>query len=135
MQQIMAKQKSSCLLPAGQQQPRELVKLLRPEMAELATVEGADRLIELREQVKAPRCNVHKDFAAVGVLAASTDEVALFKAVEQTGNIGIAGDHPRGNLAAQKAVRGAAQNAEYVVLIRGKVVFFEELCRAAGEQV
>jgi hypothetical protein len=104
-------------------------------MAELAAVEVAHRLMELREQCQARRRDMDEDFATVGMAAAASDDAAGLKAIEETGNIGIAGDHARGDLAAQEAIGGAPQDAEHVVLIGRKAVFFEELGGAAGEPV
>ena len=66
------------------------------------------------------------------MLAASGDEAALFEPVEEAGDVGVAGDHASGDLAAQQAIGRAAQDAEDVVLVGGEVVLLEELGRAAG---
>jgi hypothetical protein len=123
------------LLPAGEQQTRQFTEFPGTEMTKLAAMKVANRLIEMSKKVEPLGCNVNENLAPVGMPAAAADEAALFEAVEEAGNVRLAGDHSRGNFAAEEAIGSAAKNAEHVVLIRGQVVFFQELGRAAGEQV
>jgi len=104
-------------------------------MAELTVVEVAHRLMEMGKQGDPGRCNADQDFAPVGIFAAAADEGAFLEAVEEAGNVGVAGDHAAGDFAAEEALGGAAQDAEDVVLIRGEVLFFEELGWGSREQV
>jgi hypothetical protein len=104
-------------------------------MTDLPPVEIADRLIEALEQAEALRSNADEHFTAVGVLATSTDEAALFEAVEKAGDIRVAADHSHRDFAAEQAIGGAAQDTENVVLVGREVVLHEELGGAAGKQV
>ena len=104
-------------------------------MSDLAPMEVADRLIESVEEAEATGSNSDQDFTAIRILTTATDEAALFEPVEEAGDIRIACDHAGGNFAAEQAIGGAAQNAEYVVLVGREVVQLEELGGAAREQV
>lgn len=105
------------------------------QMAHLTPMEIANGAIEAGEEPDAAGCDVDEDAAAVGMLAAAGDEVSLLEPVEKAGNVGVAGDHASGNLAAEQAIGRAAQDAEDVVLVGGEVMLFEELCGAPGEKV
>ena len=101
----------------------------------MAVVGLADGVVEVVKEGQSRGCDADKDFTAIWILAAAADEAALFEAVEEAGDIGIAGDHAAGDLAAEQAVGRAAQDAKDVVLVRGEVVAFQELGRCAGEEI
>jgi hypothetical protein len=105
------------------------------KMAELAAMHFANRFIEAFKNGHALRRDTRQHHAAVTILTASRDKSPLLKAVEQAGNVGIASDHQRGDLAAEKSVGGAAQDAQNIVLSQGEIFGFEDLRRAPGEQV
>jgi hypothetical protein len=120
---------------AGEQEPGKLAEAAEAKVADLAPMEVANGAIEAGEQPESLGSDVDEDATPVGVLAAAGDEAALIEPVEETGDVGVAGDHAGGDLAAEEAVGGAAQDAEDVVLVGGEVVVFEELRGAAGEQI
>jgi hypothetical protein len=104
-------------------------------VTDLLPMEVADWRIESFEQAEAISRNADQNLSAVGVLATATDEAAFFEPVEKASDIRIAADHSGCNFTAQQAVRRSAQDTEDVVLVGRKVVLFEELGGAAGEQV
>jgi hypothetical protein len=119
----------------GEEQTRELAKLMGGEMAQLISVQIAHRLIQPCQQSEPGRCNADKDFAAIGIFAATADEASFLEAVEETGDVRITGDHAARDLTAKKPLRRAAEDAQNVVLIRREIVFFQELGRAARQTV
>jgi hypothetical protein len=78
----------------------------------------ANRPIEATKKGKPLVCNTNVDPPAIRIIAATTDEAALFEAVEEAGDIGIAGDHAVRDFAAEQAFWRSPQNAQDVVLVR-----------------
>lgn len=120
---------------AGFKEMGEPAELLCLEVAELAAVEGADGLIEAGEKAEPFGGDAGEDAAAVGMLAAAGDQPAFFEAIEQAGDIGVAGDHAGGDFPAQQAFGSAAQDTERVVLGRGKAMLAEKLRGTPREPV
>ena len=120
---------------AGEQEPGKLAEAAEAKVADLAPMEVANGAIEAGEQPESLGSDVDEDATPVGVLAAAGDEAALIEPVEETGDVGVAGDHAGGDLAAEEAVGGAAQDAEDVVLVGGEFLGLEQVCDGAREQV
>jgi hypothetical protein len=126
---------SDCFLAAGEQQSGKLAQLPGAEVAYLAAMQVADGWVEPGEEFEAVGGDMDQDSAAIGILAAAPDKSALLESVEETGDVGVAGDHAVRNFAAQQPVGRAAEDAQGVVLIRGEIMLFEQLRRTAGEKV
>lgn len=87
-----------------------------------------DGFVERGEERKSGGGDAHGDNAAVCSLARAGREFAFFQTVEQTGNVGVAGNHPVADLGTRQAGRlGATQDAEYVILRRGDTVRFQQV--------
>src|SRR5579872_2410831 len=104
-------------------------------MAELSLVHVGHWPIEFPQELQSLRGDARENHAAVFGFAAPRDQRALFEAVEQAGDVGVAGDHTLGNLAARQTFGRASQDAENVVLDRGHVAGPEDLLDVAGEQL
>ena len=96
----------------------------------------ANRLIETLQKSETRGGDAGFDDAAVIGLAGARDEAALFHAVEETGHVGVMGDHAFADAAASEAGGfGAAENAEDVVLGAGEAMRLEELLTFEAEVV
>lgn len=110
------------------------------EVAELAAVRVLNGSVETGEQGESLQCNAGQDDAAVLILAPAGDEGALFEPVEETGNVGVAGDHSVTDFAAGQAaglsgLARAAEDSEDVVLVRGEVFCLEDLGERTAKHV
>src|SRR5215468_494191 len=105
-------------------------------MAELSFVQIVHRLVELLQEIQAFRGDARFDDAAIVFLALTRDPGVFFHAVEQTGHIGIAGNHALGDAATENAVGlGAAENAQNVVLCAGEATGLQEVLGLLGKGV
>jgi hypothetical protein len=106
-----------------------------PQMAELPSVTLLYWFIETAQQFEAVRRDARHHHPPVPAFAAAGDQTAPFQAVEKAGDVGIAGDHSAGDVAAGQSVGRTAQDAEHVVLVGGKVVLLEQCGQLAGQGV
>jgi hypothetical protein len=104
-------------------------------VAELTSVELANRLIEAGEKVETPLGNTRKHPPPIHILPAAPDKPAFFEPVQQPRNVRLTADHAGGDLSTQKTFRRPSQDAEHIVLVRRKLMFAEKLGRRAREQV
>lgn len=97
-------------------------------VAELSAMKFAYRLVELFKESAARLGNAGVHDAAIRAKPLPSDEAARVEAVENAGNVWVAGDHAVADLAAGAPLRfRAAENTKDVVLGRGKVAGLEEL--------
>jgi hypothetical protein len=105
-------------------------------VGELAAVHVDNRLIEFLENAGSFGGESCGNDAAVLGVAVAGDEVAGLEAVEEAGDVGVAGDEMFADaFAGHAAVAGAAEDAKDVVLGGGEVVGFEEFLETAGDVV
>ena len=105
-------------------------------MAELLFVQFVDWSVELFEDLEAGRRNASLDNAAVLCLPLPRDEAALFHAVEEAGQVGVARDHAIADALAGKAVgSSAAQDAQDVVLSAGQAVLLDQVVGLLAEAI
>lgn len=84
-------------------------------------------LIERGEQLQSLASDADGDDAAVGRFARAGGETALFQAVDEARDVGVACDHSAADLVAgQPFLSGATQNAEGVVLSVGDAEGLEQ---------
>ncbi len=105
-------------------------------MAKLAAMESADGRVEFAEEPEARLGNAGADDATVGVEASTGDKTAGLEAIQDPGDIRVAGNHALTDLAASATFRlGAAEDAEDVVLGGGQFEGFEELFDVTEEEI
>lgn len=105
-------------------------------VSELGFVHVEDGLVEVFEDLGAFGGEAGGDDAAVPGVALAGDEVAGFEAVEEAGDVGVAGDEVFADaFAGHAAVAGAAEDAEDVVLGGREVVGLEEFFEGAHDMV
>jgi len=105
-------------------------------MAELALVQLANRRIETFQDAQTFPGDPRFDYAAIIGLALTSDQAALFHAVEQAGHVRVVGDHAVADAAASQTMGfSAAQDAQDVVLRAGQAVRFEQLFGFDGQSV
>lgn len=110
--------------------------LLGIEMGELFAVEFEEGGVDGGEECEAVGGDAGGDDAAVLGVAGSGEQAAGFEAVEEAGDVGIAGDHVTADgFAGHALIAGAAEDAQEVVLDVGEVVGLEEFLEAAEEEV
>jgi hypothetical protein len=106
------------------------------DVAKLALVKLANRLIETFQESETRGGNAGFDHSAVIGLARAGDEAALLHAVEEAGHVRVVGNHAVANDAAGEAIRfGAPKNAEDVVLRAGEAIGLEELLGLEAEGI
>lgn len=100
-------------------------------------MEGEHGGVERRQDGQALGCDGDADDAAVPIVTAAGDEPGLFQAVEEAGEIGLAGDHASGDFPAGQGIgAGAAEDPKDVVLSGAEAGGFQQarhiLHQAAG---
>jgi hypothetical protein len=93
------------------------------------------RSVEAGEEMQPSGGDAGKNHPAIFGFAATSDQAALFEAVEEAGDIRVVSDHPGGDFAAREAFAGTAQDAQDVVLMRGDARGLEDANGAAGEHL
>lgn len=118
------------------EQARENFEAGSGDVAKLTLVKFVNRVIEGFENFEALGSDMGDDDAAVVGLALASDEAALFHAVEEAGDVGIARDHSIADAAAGKAAGfGTAEDAKDIILSAGEAGVFEELVGLLDERV
>lgn len=106
------------------------------EMVDLFAVQIKHGFVEVFQNAEAFGSNAGGDHAAVLGVAVTGDEDSCLKAVEEAGDVGIAGDQVFADaFAGHAAVAGAAEDSEDVVLGGREVVGFEEFFEGAHKVV
>src|SRR5262249_1985390 len=96
-------------------------------MSQLFTVNLPDGLIQAGEELESFGRDSRPDHTPVSGFAETGDQASSFQAVEEAGDIGIAGNHPAGNLAGRETFRRPAQDAQDVVLRRREVLVLDDV--------
>jgi len=103
---------------------------------ELPLVQGAHRAIKNFQKVEALRGYISLDHATVVALAFPSYEIALFHAVQKTGNVRVARDHALADFATgQSVAASAAKDTQYIVLGPGQAGGFDYLFGLSAEGV
>src|SRR3990170_7845819 len=84
---------------------------------QIPLVQGADRGVDGSNELQSRHGDLRAYYSAVGALARPADQAAQLEAVEQPGDVGIAGDETVGNFATGETVRrGMPEGVERTVL-------------------
>lgn len=106
------------------------------DVGELLAVEGEEGVVEFFEESEAFGGDAGGDDAAIAGIASAEDEAPGGEAVEEAGDVGVAGDHVFGDgFAGHTGVAGTSEDAEDVELDGGEAEGFEEFLESAEEEV
>ena len=95
-------------LAGGFEEFDQLPEAVIAEMGQLPAMGGGEGVLQALDEFQSGGRDGGTDDAAIGFGAAPADEAAFFEAVEQAGDIGIAGEHAVGDFSAGQALKGAA---------------------------
>ena len=105
-------------------------------VGELAFVAIHHGLLEFREEGEALRGDAGGHDAAVFRVPLTGDEASRFEAIEQAGDVGVAGDHSLGDGFAGEAVGGGiSEDSQDVELGGGETPRFEKFVKIAHQAI
>lgn len=126
------------MFAGGFQQFAKLLEFVLTQVGKLLAMHGQDGFVEVFEEAEGGVGDGGFDDSAVGGVALAMDEAGFFHAIEEAGDVGVAGDHAgadfvTGEAGLVAAGVGTAEDAEDVVLGGGEADGFEEGVHAFGE--
>jgi len=108
----------------------------RFHVRKLGLMQLSNRLVQFLERGQSLRGNPCFNYPSIVFLSLTSNEPALFHAVEQSRHVWIVRDHALTDAAAEQAFGlCATQNAQYVVLRPGQIVGFYELLCVQGKGI